>query len=138
MNIYFAGSIRGGRGDKELYLKLIQHLQKFGNILTEHVGDKNLTVWGEMTGTDEEIYRRDVEWLKEADVVVAEVSTPSLGVGYELRMAEELQKRTLCLYRPQEGRRLSPMIGGSSHFVIQEYHTLEEAYRRLDSFFKNL
>ncbi|MEM7514802.1 MAG: nucleoside 2-deoxyribosyltransferase, partial [Bacteroidota bacterium] len=47
MNIYFAGSIRGGRDDKELYLEIIQLLTEYGTVLTEHVADPSLTSWGE-------------------------------------------------------------------------------------------
>ena len=36
--IYFCGSIRGGRNDRDIYIKLIEHLKKFGNVLTEHIG----------------------------------------------------------------------------------------------------
>lgn len=42
MKIYFAGSIRAGRGDAQLYHKIVQHLQKFGTVLTEHVGNPNM------------------------------------------------------------------------------------------------
>jgi hypothetical protein len=34
---YFAGSIRGGREDVELYRKLIDYIQTFGKVLTEHI-----------------------------------------------------------------------------------------------------
>ena len=60
MKIYFAGSIRGGRGDKELYYEFINHLTKYGQVLTEHIGDKNLTECGESVLSDENIYNRDI------------------------------------------------------------------------------
>lgn len=44
--IYFAGSIRAGRDDADLYAKLIKLLQKYGTVLTEHVGDPNLEACG--------------------------------------------------------------------------------------------
>lgn len=37
-------------------------------------------------------------------MVVAEVTQPSLGVGYELGWAVALGKPILCLFRPQSGR----------------------------------
>jgi hypothetical protein len=46
MKIYFAGSIRAGRDDQELYQRLIQSLQRHGQVLIDHVGDPNLTQWG--------------------------------------------------------------------------------------------
>jgi hypothetical protein len=64
MKIYFAGSIRGGRQDQELYLKIISLLQKHGEVLTEHIGDAAVFKL-EANVTDKRIFERDVEWLKE-------------------------------------------------------------------------
>jgi len=136
MKIYFAGSIRGGRNDKEFYLKLIQHLSKYGRVLTEHVGDQNLDDFGERGPSDEWIYNRDMSWLEESDVLVAEVTTPSLGVGYEISKAESMDKKMLCLYRKQQGKRLSAMINGSPNIEIGEYQTLDDAKKIIDDFFK--
>ena len=131
--IYFAGSIRAGRGDADIYSSLISHLKSYGKVLTEHVG--NITnEHGETNLTDGDIYRRDMDWLAESDVLVAEVSTPSLGVGYEIKEAERLGKKALCLYRPQEGKRLSAIISGSG-IEVRNYSSLEEATGILDSFF---
>ena len=125
MKIYFAGSIRGGRDDQELYASAIAELQAYGTVLTEHLGSPSLTAQGESTG-DAFIFERDMEWVRESDVVVAEVSTPSLGVGYEIGQAQALGKPVLCLHRPQEGKRLSAMLSGNSYVVIREYQTIED------------
>lgn len=137
MKIYFAGSIRAGRNDKQLYLQLIEHLRKYGQVLTEHIGDQNLTDFGDDGPSDESIYDRDMSWLREADVVVAEVSTPSLGVGYEIAKAEELKKRILCLYRDQEGKRLSAMVSGNWRLKLAQYRNIEEAIQYIDGFLLN-
>ncbi len=136
MKIYFAGSIRGGREDAELYLQIIEHLKKYGEVLTEHVGDKNLALLGENGVKDDYIHNRDLEWFLQSNVVVAEVTTPSLGVGYEIGRAVENQKRVLCLYRPQDGKRLSAMIAGSPDVTNAEYQTLDDAKKIIDDFFE--
>ena len=136
MKIYFAGSIRGGRQDKELYLELIKHLQLYGEVLTEHVGERKLTAFGENLTNDEYIFRRDISWVNEADVFIAEVTQPSLGVGYELVIAQSLGKKILCLYKPQEGRRLSAMISGNKGLTIKQYTELPEAFAMIDKFFQ--
>lgn len=46
MFIYFAGSIRAGRSDAQLYYKLVEILKNYGTVLTEHVGNPNLTTAG--------------------------------------------------------------------------------------------
>ncbi len=136
MKIYFAGSIRAGRSDAGLYLQIIEHLKKYGIVLTEHVGDKNLSTQGEDGLTEAYIHDRDLKWVLESDVLVAEVTTPSLGVGYEIGRALEHKKKILCLYRPQEGKRLSAMIAGSPEITVKEYATVEEAAKIIDDFFK--
>ena len=68
MKIYFAGSIRGGREDAALYLKIIDYLKTFGEVLTEHVGDLKLTELGDDGITDQYIHDRDLEWLQSADI----------------------------------------------------------------------
>jgi len=138
MKIYFTGSVGGGRGDCALYFELIQHLKKFGQVLTEHIGDCNISHLGETNLPTEKIHDRDRAWLKEADVLIAEISTPSLGVGYELGKAEEWEKKNLCLYRLQDNKRVSNMIKGSKFFNIQEYNNLDEAFKYIDDFFKEI
>jgi nucleoside 2-deoxyribosyltransferase len=134
MKIYFAGSIRAGRSDQELYKQLIKGLECYGKVLTEHVGDASLTEWGDDGPSDQNIYQRDMGWLAEADVVVAEVSIPSLGAGYELGRAEALDKPILCLYREQQGRRLSAMVSGNPQITVACYQTLEEAMNHIRRF----
>ena len=138
MKIYFAGSIRAGRDDQELYHRIIQGLQRHGQVLTVHVGDPSLTQWGDEGPSDQNIYARDMAWLADADFIVAEVSTPSLGVGYELGRAESLGKPTLCLYREQDGRRLSAMVSGNPNMVVVRYQTVEEAQTYIRTFLHDL
>ncbi|MBM3942962.1 MAG: nucleoside 2-deoxyribosyltransferase [SAR202 cluster bacterium] len=134
MKIYFAGSIRAGRQDQELYGQLINHLRQYGAVLTEHVGSPALGWRGDDGPSDQWIYQRDMAWLTEADLVVAEVSVPSLGVGYELGRAEALGKEVLCLYREQADRRLSAMVSGNPQFQVVAYATLLEATHAIDQF----
>lgn len=137
MKIYFAGSITGGRDDKDLYFEIIKVLGNFGTVLTEHIGNANLTSQGEaaLGRTPEYIFSRDVAWVAEADVLVAEVTVTSLGVGYELGFAESLGKPILCLYRKAEGRHLSSMITGNSKLKVEYYQNVEELPEVFEKFF---
>lgn len=131
MKIYFAGSISGGRDYQEIYLEIINYLKTKGKVLTEHIANSNLSSYGETNLTGEEIYTRDIEWIKESDVLVAEVTQVSLGVGYELGFAEGIGKKIICLYREKEGKRLSAMISGNKNFKVIIYKELEEVYKKL-------
>jgi 2'-deoxynucleoside 5'-phosphate N-hydrolase len=130
MKIYFAGSIRGGRGDVELYHGVIDYLKSKGKVLTEHIGEKNISSQGEDKNSDKFIHDRDMEWISEADYVVAEVTTPSLGVGYEIGRALGKGKKILCIYRKQKEKKLSAMISGCSDLVVREYENLGKVKNR--------
>ncbi|XP_057704287.1 5-hydroxymethyl-dUMP N-hydrolase [Corythoichthys intestinalis] len=138
MKIYFCASIRGGREDAPVYEHIVKTLGKFGEVLTEHVGDRHLTDTGEGL-QDGAIHDRDLVWLRQADAVVAEVTQPSLGVGYELGHAYLLEKKILCLFRPSSGRRLSAMIRGAAdgeRVQVIDYHGLDDVNEILERFFK--
>jgi len=123
MELYFCGSIRGGRDDADLYAELIEELSTHGTVLTEHVGAAE----PEEDLADGAIHDRDVEWLGAADAVVAEVTTPSLGVGYELGRAVAAGTPTLALYRPTGEHELSAMIRGAGDVEVVEYTDLDVA-----------
>ncbi|MCX6752680.1 MAG: nucleoside 2-deoxyribosyltransferase [Candidatus Nomurabacteria bacterium] len=136
MKIYFSGSIRGGRDHKEFYSKIIALLKNYGEVLTEHIGDHKLTAMGEIGVTDEYVYERDMNWLKESDVVVADVTTPSVGVGYEIAFAEMLKKKVLCLYKQGSEKRISGMINGNKNIMVKTYEAVEDLSKILKDFFK--
>ncbi len=138
IKIYFAGSIRGGREDRDRYHYLIKYLSQYGQVLSEHIGEESLTASGEEQEDHVMIHRRDMEWLLAADAVVAEVSTPSLGVGYEIGQALENQKPVLCLYRSGSPHKLSAMIAGSPDLRVIQYSELQEAFNAIDSFLNDL
>lgn len=136
MRIYFAGSIRGGREDASLYLQIIDYLKTFGEVLTEHVGDLKLTELGDDGPSDQYIHNRDLEWLKSADILVAEVTTVSMGVGYEIGRAVESGKKVLCLFRSVSGRNLSAMIAGCPDLKLVNYNSFEEVKPEIAAFIK--
>jgi nucleoside 2-deoxyribosyltransferase len=137
MKIYFAGSIRGGREDAALYFQIIEYLKTFADVLTEHIGDPSLTSVGDDGPNDKFIHDRDLDWLKSSDVLVAEVTTVSMGVGYEIGRAVQAGKKVLCLFRPNSGKNLSAMISGCDDLELINYETLEEAKKAISKFLGN-
>ena len=133
MKIYFAASIRGGRDDWRSYLEIVRQLREYGQVLTEHVGDAELSASGEGKA-DRLIHDRDLDWLRDAAYLVAEVTTPSLGVGYEIGKATEWGTPVLCLYRPAAGRSLSAMISGSNAVTLKEYQSPTELKEIFEQF----
>lgn len=127
--IYFAGSIRGGRIDAELYARMIGFMQESNVVLTEHVGSPHLNLM-EQGKRDADIYDQDTAWLRECDMVVAECTCPSLGVGYELAYAEKLGKPCHIFYDCSKTQ-LSAMLTGNLYFNIHPYQSEEEIYETL-------
>lgn len=137
MLIYFAGSIRGGRDDWSLYRDIIVALGSYGTVLTEHLGSSELLITAENL-TDKEIHDRDLEWLRGCDWLVAEVTRPSLGVGYEIAKATEWGKPVLCLYRSSITPSLSAMIAGSDQVKIQSYVDIDDLKSSLANHFSKI
>lgn len=128
--IYFAGSIRGGRIDARLYSRVIEYIQKTDIVLTEHIGRPDLNLM-EQGKRDVEIYDQDTSWLRESDLVIAECSCPSLGVGYELAYAEKIGKPCHIFY-DRSKTQLSAMLTGNPYFHIHPYETEEQIYSAID------
>jgi nucleoside 2-deoxyribosyltransferase len=137
ITIYFAGSIRGGRDDAAVYRALIAHIATRAQVLTEHISD-DLSVHGEEDLSDAQIYARDMDWLRSCEAVIAEVSTPSLGVGYEIGMAEAAGIPVLCLCDAAHSARLSAMISGNSNVRIKHYDGIKDAQTTIDAFIEAL
>ncbi len=137
MNIYFAGSVTGGRNDAALYQKIIAHLKQYGVVLTDFLGDSSVNP-KTGTGPIDETVKLLTELLKKTDVMVAEVTTPSLGIGYEIRDVLSSGKPILCLYRPQPDRRLSALIAGSRGIIVKQYQSIYEAQLYIDAFLNEL
>lgn len=135
--IYFACSIRGGRDDAELYGQLVTYINTKATVLSEIFADKTLTPQGS-AGASSDIYAKDIAWVKEADAIIAEVTNPSLGVGYELAKAEEWKKPILALFRDTDDRKLSAMIDGSPYLTVVYYTSLDDAKLAIDTFLENL
>ena len=132
MNIYFAGSIRGGRSDQMLYMKMINYMKSKGHIvLTEHVGNMSLSLKENGRDKDSEIYTQDISFMKQSDILIAECTTPSLGVGYELAFSEKLNIKSYIFYNKSKTE-LSAMLTGNPFYTIYPYKDEDEIFKILD------
>jgi nucleoside 2-deoxyribosyltransferase len=126
MNIYFACSITGGREFAALLAD--GHTVPTAILASPEVKQMEAIV------QPQDVYTRDVAWIRTADTLIAEVSTPSHGVGYEIGYALGLGKPVLCCY--QQGRSVSKMITGNPdpHLTIRTYTTPDEAVQKIRAF----
>lgn len=138
MKIYFACSITGGRHDEDRYQKIVSALMSDGHQIPTAglVGSDVKELEGGIPPI--EVYQRDTSWILDCDMLIAEVSTPSHGVGYEIAFALNHSKPVICLY--QDGKPVSKMILGNtdSNLKIFAYVQIEQALyfvrERLDEF----
>ena len=117
MNIYFACSITGGRTFESAYQEITRYLLENGHeVPTAHLAGSNVMAL-EKVIDPREVYNRDTAWIRACNALIAEVSTPSHGVGYEIGYALEHGKPVLCL--AQNGISVSKMITGNPHPALQ-------------------
>ena len=70
--------------------------------------------------------------------MIADVTVPSLGVGYEIGFAETLNIPILCLYNPKNKKPLSAMITGNKNIIWKEYSSFEDAQMLIKNFLSNI
>ncbi len=120
MKVYFACSIRGG-GDTSNYIAIVDAIKSTGATLMSEIFVHDALNLGGSPLPEEQIYERDINMIKECDVVIAEVTNPSLGVGYELGFAETLHKPILCLSDTHSDKKLSAMVTGNPYNRVENY-----------------
>jgi nucleoside 2-deoxyribosyltransferase len=138
MNVYFACSITGGREFEPVYQQITNALLADGHqVPTAHLADASVKVLEGQVAAGE-VYERDTAWIRGCDALVAEVSTPSHGVGYEVAFALSQEKPVLCVYL--QGMPLSKMLSGNSHpsISVRSYRSPEEAVDIIRAFLERL
>ena len=135
MNIYFSGSIYGGRQKLEEYKKLVNELSRFGTVLNKEVADDNV-IDNEINVSDNDIFESLVERMDKADIIFAEVTVPSLGVGYEIGYADKSNKKIICVYDKNVTQKITTMLRGNKNLKIIPYEDLSEIVNNLENILK--
>ena len=130
MKVFFAGSIRGGRKLIPTYRRIIDFLiSRNYVIISEHVASPVLEEL-EANITEQDIFEKDTHWIEESDCVIAEVTIPSTGVGYEICHAVAHRKPVLCVY--EKGSKVSAMVlGNTSRYVAAKAYSDDEQLERI-------
>ena len=138
MNIYFACSITGGREDEPVYQQIVAALQADGHEVPTALLAGSGVFEMEVSVDPVTVYKRDTGWIEGCNLLVAEVSTPSHGVGYEIGYALGLEKQVLCLHR--EGVLVSKMITGNRdpNLTVWEYADGDQAVRQLRAYLREV
>jgi len=119
LRIYLACTVRGDRGAIAALRALAQSLERAGHtILTKHLLEDSVET-AEAALSEQAVYERDVEWLDACDVLIADASGSSYGVGFEvgyvLARSERTAQRVVLLYRSDRRHQISRLIVGNTH-----------------------
>jgi hypothetical protein len=132
MKIYFGFTVAGDRSGIDTARKVVHQLEEMGHdVLTRHlVGDN---AWeADRSVSPQEVYRRDMAWLGQCELFIAEVSGSSFGLGFETGyMLGATSKKVVLLYRRDVEQRISLLITGNAHpnCTLVPYANVEEAMR---------
>lgn len=135
MKIYFSGSIYGGRQKLDTYKKLVKELQKYGEVLDAEVADDNVLI-DEEGKNDNEIFENLESKLNQADLIFAELTVTSLGVGYELGYADKSDKRIIGIYDTTVTPKITTMLRGNKRLKIIPYEDINEILSNLGEIIK--
>ncbi len=126
--VFFSCSMRGGFGRlaQEELRKIPDILEEQGMTVISRHQTREKFMESESRLTDSEIHDRDYAWLKEADIVIAEITNPSLGVGAEIADAVNLGIPVLCVYKQEYEQQISAYVRGKAGVVCKAYSGYEE------------
>jgi len=140
MKVYFTASTSHNGELMPVYARILQYLKDFGLSV---VSGKQ-TVSREMLAEDaklgsKEIFTRELSLIDTADLIVAETSKPSLGVGSEIMYALTHDKPVLALIDTRYEDKISPMLVGNpseKHYI--DYYNDDNLKYKLDDFIKHV
>lgn len=140
MNIYLACTVRGDRGAVVALRALADALEAAGHtVLTRHLLDDDVES-SESLLTETDVFERDIRWLTAADVLIADASGSSYGVGFEvgyvLGRSVERPVRVLQLYNASRRGAVSRLVTGNTHAncTTHAYSDTEDLLRFVDGF----
>ena len=136
MKIYLGFTVAGNRSSVEAAKRILSVLQLMGHdVLTTHLLRDD--AWdADRRVPPEGIFARDMKWLAECDIFVAEVSGSSIGLGFETGyLLGATTKKTVLFYDRAVQDRLSLLIVGNTHpncrlLPYTQLDELEELVRR--------
>ena len=135
MKIYVSGSMYGGQQKINIYKKIIDKLEEYGEVLTKQIADPD-AIKKEVFQKDEDIYKDLENKLEKADIIIAEVSVPSIGVGYEIGYASKLNKKIIAIYDKNYIDKVTTMIRGNKKIRIISYEDINEIIDNIEEIIK--
>ena len=131
MKVYISGSIYGGRQKVENYKEKKKKIEEFAEVLNKNIIDDDV-IEKETFQKDNEIFEDLENKMREADFILADVTVPSLGVGYEIGFSDMIGKKIIAIYDLNDIEKVSTMIRGNERIKLIGYHKIEEITDNLE------
>ena len=132
MKIYFGFTVAGDRSSIDTARKVVHQLEEMGHeVLTRHLVSDNARE-ADRSISPQDVYRRDMAWLEQCELFIAEVSGSSFGLGFETGyLLGATSKKVVLLYRRDVEQRVSLLITGNTHpnCTLVPYANVEEVMR---------
>ena len=137
MIIYCAGPIKGDTTFQKFYLEIIDFVESEGHTpLAGISADLTSTI----PLTDKQVYKRDLKWIDGSKIMIAEISAPSLGVGFEIAYAVYNKKMPVLALVNNTVKNVSAMITGcdSNLLTVTKFRDTEDLKEIIRSYIKEL
>ena len=125
MVIYCAGPIRGDKQYQSSYKEIIKYVSSLGHTALSELNEKFKSAF---PLNETQIFKRDIKWLESSKFVIAETTSASTGVGFEIAYSlYNLKKPVLALYKKEE-KSVSAMVSGCNSEIlsVRSYSSPEE------------
>lgn len=135
MNVYCAGAIRGDTQFQKSFHRSIKIVEDMGHTVLSELAS---TYSADPPRGDGEIYSRDMGWLDQSSIMVAEISGPSLGVGYEISYALHTKNIPVLAFYHSSKSNVSAMVSGNPHpkLDLQQYHSIDDLRGMIEGFIR--
>jgi hypothetical protein len=135
MIVYCAGAIKGDSSYQESYQEIVDLVKQLGH---SALSELNPDFQAAFPLNVKQVFQRDIKWIEKSSMMIAEISGPSLGVGFEISYALYMREIPVLALYDAEAEKVSAMITGcdSELLYIKTYHDSKELSEIVKSFLK--
>jgi hypothetical protein len=137
MIIYCAGPIKGDTTHQIYFKNIIKYVEQLGHSVLSGMSEKFSST---IPLTEKQIYKRDLKWIDGSRVMIAEISSPSLGVGFEIAYGIFERKLPVLAVHYSETDKISAMILGcdSALLTVQKYLNEEDMKTKIKDYLSKI
>jgi nucleoside 2-deoxyribosyltransferase len=116
MKVYFGFTVAGDRSALDTARRIVELLEEMGHqVLTRHLVQDDAAHLDRAI-TPQMVFERDMDWLRQCDIFIGEVSGSSFGIGFEAGyLLGGSARKALFFYRREAESRISLLITGNTH-----------------------